>query len=143
ISRRLDAPPTKFHKLIEIVQHLPMNHGLAGSRWLKLGNPLPEMQDDLDACLRYLTSLLRGPCLLDDGLCVANNRTLEIVLQRLGIAAYSPIDRGDVRSFLRCRGRRGRGISPTRDGDEPERYCIHHENRGKDRADRVIVDDRV
>ena len=27
----------------------------------------------------------------------------------------------------------------TRDGDEPERYRIHHENRVEDRADRFIV----
>ena len=64
-----------------------MNDALAVSGGLKLGNPAPEMQDDLDACLRYLTPLLRGPCLLDDGLCVANNGILEIVLQRLGKAA--------------------------------------------------------
>jgi hypothetical protein len=57
-----------------------MNHDLAGRRWLKLSNPLPEMQDDLDACLRYLSPLLRGPCFLDDELRVANNRILEIVL---------------------------------------------------------------
>src|SRR5262245_35826370 len=97
-----------------------MNHELPVSCWLKLGNPLPEMQDDLDACLSYLTPLLRGPCLLDYGLCVANKRILEIVLKRQGIAAENPIDRGDVRSFLRSRGGGGRGVLPTRDGDEPE-----------------------
>src|SRR5262245_14349920 len=98
-----------------------MNDVLAVRLWLKLRNPAPEMQYDFDACLRYLTPPLRGPCLLDEALCVANNGILEIVLQRLGIAAESAIDRGDVRSFLRSRGRRGRGVPPTRDGDEPER----------------------
>src|SRR5262245_56794923 len=120
-----------------------MNDVLAVSLWLKLGNPAPEMQDDFDACLRYFTPLLRGPCSLDDGLCVANNGILEIVPQRLGIAAESAIDRGDVRSFVRSRGRGSRGVPPTCNGDEPERYRIHDQNRGKDPADRVIVDERV
>jgi len=38
-----------------------MNHGLTGSRWLKLSNSLPEMQDNLDACLRYLASVTPLP----------------------------------------------------------------------------------
>ena len=64
-----------------------MHNALAFGSWLKFENPVPEMQDDLDACLRYLTPPLRGPCLPNDGLRVANNRILEIALQGLGIAA--------------------------------------------------------
>src|SRR5690349_15025181 len=120
-----------------------MNDALAVSRWLKFENPTPGMQKDLGPFLRYFTTSLRRPYVLDDGLRVAENGIREIAIQGIRITGYRAIHCGDVRRFVRRRGRSTRSVPPGCDGYEPECDRIHHENCGKHPANRVIVDHRI